>query len=211
MNIKRVYLKFTDRVNTLSSNHGQSVGGLRQFVDCINEAQYSLLTEALSVDEATDDIQELLQVYADSKELNGISHLKYNDFKLPEDFEHYKGVWATGKFGDCTLDIDVQLRRLGEASILYNDEMYEPSLEWQETFATLIGDKLRVYTKGFTVKVTLDYYRTPRFIDIEGYNVDGVNSQNIDPELKGRHLERLIDRAARIHLRDVSDPRVNSF
>jgi hypothetical protein len=210
MDIQRVYLKFTDRVNTLSSNHGQAVGGLRQFVDCFNEAQLSVLTEAIQADEATDDLQELLQVFVRPKELSGLNKGKYYAFVLPADYEHYKTVWGE-LLGECTGQIDISLRRLGEASKLYNDPLYGPSAEWKETFGVIANNELRVYVKDFGVKVTLDYYKQPDLVDIAGYSVNGVQSTNVDPELTGRHLERVLDRAARIHLRNVGDPKLNVF
>lgn len=211
MNIQGVYQKFLDRINSLSSNHGQHIGGLRQFVDCFNEAQYSLMSEAIQSDEATDDLQELLLPFLVSKPLQGLNKDKYYSFKLPDDYEHFKDIWVTGKSDTCHKNLTVQLRRAGEASRLYEDSMYEPSIEWEETFATLAKDEIRVYVKGFSVTAKLDYYKAPRQVSLAGYTLNGVATTDIDPEFEGRQLERVIDRAAKIHLRNVNDARTNSF
>lgn len=211
MTVREAYLKFTDRINQLSSNHGQHVGGIRQFVDIFNEATLSVMHEILNADEATDSMQEYLSVFFKTEELTGINKGMYYAFKLPADYEHYKQAWGKYSTDTCKGDIHIQLRRAGEASRLYNDAMYSPSIEWEETFATLGKDELRVYVKDFNVEVSLDYYRQPALINMEGYtNADGA-SVDINPEFDGRFLEIVLDRAARLHLRNTGDARIQLF
>lgn len=210
MNIERVYRKFTDRVNILSSGNGQSVGGVRQFVDTFNEAQYSILREALAADEATDLHQEVMAYYFSEAEPNGIESQRYTEYVLPEDFEHLKSLWVTAK-GSCDVQLHAHQRRLTEAPSLYRDSLYEPNLAFEQTFFTVGNGKVRVYRKGFSTNVVIYYYKKPRLVDMAGYQSLGSGSQNIDPEIEGRHLEEVLDRAARIHLRNVGDQRVNMY
>ena len=53
---------------------------------------------------------------------------------------------------------------------LLRDESKKPSFEWAETFATLIGNSIHVYTNNeFDVQdAELTYYRQPRHIQIQG-------------------------------------------
>ncbi len=211
MDIQRVYLKFTDRVNALSSNHSQSVGGLRQFVDSFNEAQYSLMVEILAADEASDAMIEYLSPLVETVKLSGSLKNGYEEYPLPTNYEHFKRVDATYKAGDCTGKLEVNLRRLSEVSSLLSSSMYSPSYEWEETFCVLAGKKLRLYVDKFRTTSYLEYYRQPTEVNIEGYSIQGITSTNVNPDFEGRFLELVLDRAARLYLRNVSDPKASSY
>lgn len=213
MEIKKVYLKFTDRINKLSSNQGAHIGGLRQFVDTFNEATYSLISEYLRIDSMTDEIREFLAVIRTSDEITGFERGRFFLFSLPDNFEHLDNFYVSAQKGGCTHDLYVWPVASGEESIRYVDELTCPDFEFQETFYTQIGSDLRVYVKDFILlKMYLTYYRRPNLVNIEGFLMeDGSPSFNVDPEWDGRNLEKILDRAARIHLRNTTNPQAAAF
>lgn len=213
MEIKKVYLKFTDRINRLSSNQGAHIGGLRQFVDTFNEATYSLISDYLKVDSVTDEVREFLTVIRTSTELTGVERGRFFLFSLPDNFEHLDSFYVNAQRNGCTHDLYVWPVAPGEENTRYADELSCPDFEFQETFYSQIGSDLRVYVKDFTIlKLFLTYYRRPKLVNIEGFLMpDGTASFDVDPEWEGRNLEKILDRAARIHLRNTTNPQPAAF
>jgi hypothetical protein len=91
---------------------------------------------------------------------------------------------------------------------LLRDKQKQPSFEWAETFATLIGNTTHIYTNGeFEVEsANLIYYRQPRRIQIQGctnpYD-NTVSAQNIESEFKDDIVELIIDEAVSIIAGDI--------
>lgn len=82
--------------------------------------------------------------------------------RLPSDYLYYKRVTPYVSKGDCeSVTIESQLRE--EVNV---DKLLPslPSFEFEETFHTLIGNKIHLYhNKQFTVdKLQLTYYRKPK-------------------------------------------------
>lgn len=207
MDVRRVYLMFTDRVNSLTTNHGAHIGGLRQFVDCFNEAQMTMLNQALIVDEQTDSVQEFLSLLLRDYRTLGTEQGRYYLFPLPDKWEHIKNAYVSARKNNCEQDILIRLVRSGDETRLYADELSKPSFEWQETFGVVANNSLRVYITDFSLsRLTLNYLTRPPAISIEGFTDEQGNpSVNIDPIWEGRHLQTLINLAAAIHLRNVGN------
>lgn len=198
---------FTDRVNSLTTNHGAHIGGLRQFVDCFNEAQMTMLNQALIVDEQTDSVQEFLSLLLRDYRTLGTEQGRYYLFPLPDKWEHIKNAYVSARKNNCEQDILIRLVRSGDETRLYADELSKPSFEWQETFGVVANNSLRVYITDFSLsRLTLNYLTRPPAISIEGFTDEQGNpSVNIDPIWEGRHLQTLINLAAAIHLRNVGN------
>jgi len=208
MDIRRVYLMFTDRVNSLTTNHGAHIGGLRQFVDCFNEAQMTMLNQALINDEQTDVIQEFLSyLLKDPYRTSGIEQGRFYSYQLPDKWEHIKSCYVTAHKNACTQELLVRMVRSGDETRLYMDEFSKPSFEWQETFGIISENKLRVYVTDFGLgQITLNYLVRPPAVSIEGFTDElGNLSTNIDPIWEGRNLNSLVNLAAAIHLRNVGN------
>lgn len=213
MDIQRVYLKFTDRINSLTSNYNKQVGGLREFVDCFNEAQNKVIQSAITVDEANDSLQELLSPLLKDYETVGINTGRKYLYTLPDDFEHFKGAVVDAVKGTCRAKLIARLRKVGLETHYYADAFYRPSFEWEETFCTLGDNKLRVFVTDFELeKLYLTYYKKPTLVSIEGLtDMDGNPTTNINSDFDGRHLEVILDMAAQIYLRNTGDERMNLF
>lgn len=90
--------------------------------------------------------------------------------KLPTDYLYYKRVTPYVSKEECTgVRIFSQLRE--EANV---DKLLPnlPSFKFEETFNTLIGNKIRVYhNKDFSVdKLELTYYKKPKIYDFSKLN-----------------------------------------
>lgn len=207
MDVRRVYLMFTDRVNSLTTNHGAHIGGLRQFVDCFNEAQMTMLNQALIVDEQTDSVQEFLSHLLRDYRTLGTEQGRYYLYPLPDKWEHIKTAYVSARKNNCEQDLLIRIVRSGDETRLYSDELSKPSFEWQETFGVVANNSLRVYITDFSLsRLTLNYLIRPPAISIEGFTDEQGNpSVNIDPIWEGRHLQTLINLAAGIHLRNVGN------
>jgi hypothetical protein len=115
-----------------------------------------------------DDLQQLLvQV-----EMRGTDRPKFFESDLlPVNYLHFVRVDVKAK-SECCPERDMTVYETEEANVgvLLRDSNREPSFEWAETFVTLVGNRLRVYTndKFDVTEVQLIYYRLPRDVQFNG-------------------------------------------
>jgi hypothetical protein len=102
----------------------------------------------------------------------------------------------------------VYLAEEGNLNQLLRDKAKQPSFEWAETFATLKGNRVNIYTNNdFGIDTAaLIYYRQPRKIQIQGCvdpytNVE--STQEVLCEFKDDIIELIIDEAASILAGDI--------
>ena len=133
----------------------------------------------------------------------------YVEASLPEDYLQWKRVDVLG-CNDCCSDRRMTVYLAEEANVnqLLRDEHKKPSFEWAETFATLKGNKVNIYTNGdFNInEASLVYYRQPVRIEI----LDCVNpytgqssNQEVESEFKDDIIEVIIDEAVSILAGDM--------
>ena len=102
----------------------------------------------------------------------------------------------------------VYLAEEGNLNLLLRDKAKRPDFEWAETFATLKGGDVNVYTNNeFDIeRIDLIYYRQPIKIQVQGC-VDpytGVASAaNVQCEFKDDIIELIIDEAVSIIAGDI--------
>lgn len=200
-------------MNSLSSNYGSHIGGLRQFTDIYQESVYSLFQEYLKAEGALDEVADFFAPLQSSyKQRVGLNKGRYFLFKTPADLEHPTTVWVEG-ITSCPAKMEVDIVSSKEVQNLYLDEFTTPSVEWEWTFGVLEPSGLRVYVTDFEVRnLELDYYKKVPPISIEGFILDnGQPSTNIDPIYDGRMLEKILDRMVLLALRNVGDNRAAAF
>jgi hypothetical protein len=124
---------------------------------------------------------------------------------------YYKRVNIHAHKDCCENKRDMTVTYLAEEeniALLLGDALKRPSFEWGETFCTLVGGKLRVYTNNdFEVSsVTLMYYRLPTKIQFAGC-VDPYSlvesPTDVECEFKDDITEILIDEAVQILAGDM--------
>lgn len=115
--------------------------------------------------------------------------------KLPSDYLYFKRLTPYVSKGACHgVAIKSNLKEEANVDSLVNEL---PSFEFEETFHTLIGNRVHVYhNKDFTIdKVELTYYRKPIFYDFKKLSTI--------VEFKDDVCELLVDEACKIIASDI--------
>lgn len=109
--------------------------------------------------------------------------------ELIPQYMFYIDCYIVADKGQCknhVIYVNHSLTKHSDVILLEANNQYKPSFEYQETFDTLAGDKLEIYTDGtFTpTAVYVGYLRYPLSVDFEGYtHLDGTPSETIDSDL----------------------------
>jgi len=212
-----IQLKVMQRLNKLASQDYDNIP-CWQVVEAFNKGQVQWCRRQLAGtnilrqgDEQSkrriDDLQPLLSIYP---LVFTVFPLYVESNVLPGDYMEFKRLNLMGT-SDCCPDPVPMIAYLAEEANVPNllrDELKKPSLDWAETFMTLMGNKVRVYTNGeFSVAPTeLYYYRKPVPIEIAGcsnpYN-GLVSAADVLCEFKDDVVEVLIDEAVAILAGDI--------
>lgn len=212
-----VRLKLKQRLNKLASSDYVNLECWQE-VELLNKAQLQLVRRNLhggniykEGDEESvtriDDFQVLL-TQQDLKLAN--RELFFESTELPENYLRFKRVsaWAYNK--ECPIPrlMTVDLVEEENVDVLLSDILSKPSLKWSETFCTLIGNKVRIYTnKEFLIKsAKLTHYRNPRPIGFEGCK-DWNDNPMIESEFEFHDnvVDMIIDEAVKIAAADIAD------
>jgi len=129
---------------------------------------------------------------------------------LPADYFEWKRISGTATNDCCKEKRHMVIYLAEEANVdeLLRDKHKQPNFDWAETFCTLKGNHVRVYTNNdFTLdKTILSYYRQPVRIEIQGC-VDPYTRQtsqvDVQCEFKDDIIELFIDEAAKILAGDI--------
>ena len=208
-------LKIQQRLNKLASQDYDNIE-CWQIVEAFNKAQVEWARRQLhginlvkEGDEQSTRRKDDLQVLLVTETLPTVDKEYYFKGTIPEDYLQWKRVDVYAQKDCCDKRrMVVYLAEEGNLNQLLRDKSKQPSFEWAETFATLIDDRINVYTNNdFNIsEVDLTYYRQPRKIQIDGC-VDpytGVQSTaNVECEFKDDIIEVIIDEAVSIIAGDI--------
>jgi hypothetical protein len=152
-----------------------------------------------------DDLQILLKeknMNLEKKDLYFITE------EFPKDYGWFKTIRVYGNKDKCKDVLISDLHHIEEANVneWLNDWSKIPSFEYRQSFYTITGNKIKIYTNNdFDVsKVNLIYYRFPKKFDIkdcEHYN--GSNGIDQEIEFKDDIAQLIIDEAASILAADI--------
>ena len=211
-----ITVKIKQRLNKLDSQDYDNIE-CWQVVEAFNKAQVEWSRRQLhginivkEGDEQTTRRKDDLQVLLYKTTIGGLTDKgDYSFLNIPQDYLQWKRVDVYAQKDCCDKRrMVVYLAEEGNVSVLLRDKLKQPSFEWAETFATLIDDRINVYTNNdFNIsEVDLTYYRQPRKIQIDGC-VDpytGVQSTvNVECEFKDDIIEVIIDEAVSIIAGDI--------
>jgi hypothetical protein len=202
MTTQELYKRFLLMVNKNDTNEGVNISP-GHFVLLYNAEMLSWLAEELKKDADNIDVNliELLYLGDFQVQPSGVadSVLKFIEFTLPSNFFQVYGGYTFADRGQCKDNIIyIWEKKPGDIIATRSDESSKPSFDYQETPCTIGNDKMKVYFDDFVVKSTyINYYRTPNYIDIEGYiHFDGTSSTNIDTELDDYNALQVLARVA---------------
>ena len=217
MNVATIQIKVKERLNKLSSNDYDNIE-CWQIVEAFNKAQLQWVRRQLhgfnqfkEGDEQSKRRVDDLQILLTDFPLNLTNRqLFYETTVWPTNYLEFKKVSAYA-INDCCPDprrLMVYLTEEANVDLHLTDKNKMPSYEWGETFVTLVGNTVRIYTdEKFEISsASLMYYRMPVFIEIARCTnpYTGVPSAgNVDPEFKDDIVELLIDEAIGIIAADI--------
>jgi hypothetical protein len=218
-----IKLKIAQRLNKLASFDYDNIQNW-QIAEAFNKGTVSWCRRQLhgtnltkTGDEQTkrriDDLQVLLKDLVSP----AVKKDKFYDFAIPSDYFEYKrvGIKATS---DCCEANDFVVYLVEEANIdLYlKDPNKNPSFKWRETFCTMLGNTIKVFTNNnFDIsEVSLTYYKQPRRIEFLGTSnpyTGVVSTEEITSEFKDDIVELLIDEAVKILSADIESFNTNQL
>ena len=217
MNNTTLQLKVKQRLNKLDSSDYDNFE-CWQIVEAFNKGQLQWCRRQIEGNntsrtggEATTVRIDDLQVILKELPLDLYPHSKFVDAQLPTDYLGYKRLDTYAKSDCCPDNMHINVTYLAEEeniSILLDDYLKKPSFEWGETFCTLIGNRIRIYTNGeFQLADThLMYYRMPRMVQVAGcldpYTLQ-VATADVTCEFKEDIAEILVDEAVKILSGDI--------
>ena len=210
-----ITIKMKQRINKLDSNDYDNIE-CWQVVESFNKAQVEWVRRQLhginltkEGDEQSTRRKDDLQVLLSTFNLGLIDKDYYYTSVLPEQYLQWKRVDVYANKDCCDKRrMMVYLAEEGNLNQLLRDDSKKPSFQWAETFATLKGGNVNIYTnKDFTIQTAdLIYYRQPTKIQINGC-VDpytGIQSTaEVQCEFKDDIIELIIDEAVSILAGDI--------
>ena len=216
MNNTIIQLKIKQRLNKLDS---QDYDNLEcwQIVEAFNKGQVNWCRRnlhGLNVKQEGDEqskrrIDDLQVLLTDTLLLLNNKDLHKESSLLPVNYLEWKRLSAKASTDCCGLkSMVIYLAEEANVDELLRDKHKQPNFEWGETFCTLKGNKVKVYTNNkFDIDVaTLTYYRQPRRIEILGCvdpYTQTTSTVNVECEFKDDIIELFIDEAAKILAGDI--------
>lgn len=217
-----ILIKVKQRLNKLDSQDYDNIQDW-QIVEAFNKAQVDWtrrnlhgMNQVREGDEQStrrvDDFQILLTTTGQdgNPALNMENRKFYYEGDIPGNYLQWKRI-STDATSDCCdkpSKMVVYLAEQANRDELLRDKAKQPSFEWRETFATMEGGKLQIYTNGlFTpVNTKLTYYRQPQRIEIQGIQdpyTGLVPAVDVISEFKDDIVEVFIDEAVKILAGDI--------
>jgi hypothetical protein len=210
-----ITIKIKERLNKLDSQDYDNIE-CWQIVEAFNKAQVEWSRRQLhginltkEGDEGSTRRKDDMQILLETFDLNVANKDYYYSASLPVDYLQWKRVDIMAQKDCCDKRrMTVYLAEEGNLNQLLRDKAKRPSFEWAETFATLKGGDVNLYTNGeFNIQqADLIYYKQPIKIQIQNC-VDpytGVASGvEIECQFKNDIIELLIDEAASIIAGDI--------
>ena len=210
-----ITIKIKQRINKLDSQDYDNIE-CWQIVEAFNKAQVEWIRRQLhginmvkEGDEQSTRRKDDLHVLLVTQNLNAVDAGIYYDGNVPADYLQWKRVDVFAKKDCCDKRrMTVYLAEEGNLNQLLRDKAKQPNFEWAETFATLKGNKVNVYTNNeFEIdSAFLIYYRQPVKIQVQGCVDPYTNVQSTQEvlcEFKDDIIELIIDEAASILAGDI--------
>lgn len=210
-----IFIKLKQRINKLDSQDYDNIE-CWQAVEAFNKAQVEWCRRQLhglnivkEGDEQSTRRKDDLQILLSDNELSLTYKKDYFRGPIPENYLQFKRVDVFA-CKDCCEDrrMTVYLSEEGNLNQLLRDKSKKPSFEWAETFVTLIGGQVHIYTNNdFDIsQADLIYYRQPRKIQIQGCVDPYTNVESLTEvlsEFKDDIVEVIIDEAVSILAGDI--------
>jgi hypothetical protein len=219
-----IQIKVKQRINKLASNDYDNIMPW-QIVEAFNKGMVAWCRRNLmgtnmskTGDEASKRRIDDLQILLTDKPLQMVKKdLYYQSPTLPADYLEWKRISAYAQ-KDCCDKRKMVIYLAEEANVdeLLRDYNKKPSFEWGETFSTVLGNKIKIYTNNdFNIEsAVLTYYRQPTRIQIPGVSdpyTGQISSVDVECEFKDDLVELFIDECVKILAGDLEDVTANQI
>ena len=219
-----IQIKVKQRINKLASNDYDNIMPW-QIVEAFNKGMVAWCRRNLmgtnmskTGDEASKRRIDDLQILLTDKPLQMVKKdLYYQSPTLPADYLEWKRISAYAQ-KDCCDKRKMVIYLAEEANVdeLLRDYNKKPSFEWGETFSTVLGNKIKIYTNNdFNIEsAVLTYYRQPTTIQIPGVSdpyTGQISSVDVECEFKDDLVELFIDECVKILAGDLEDVTANQI
>ena len=213
-------VKLQQRLNKLSSNDYDNIETW-QVSEAFNKAQVEWVRRQLHGNNIFKEGDEFskrriddLQVLLRELPLAGTqtdTYFETTNFPI-NDYMEFKRVSTDAK-SECCPDprsMTVYLAEEANVNLILRDPLKKPDFDWGETFCTLIGNAIRIYTnKDFTlVNPVLTYYKRPTYIQFDGVlnpYTGQVSTANVESDFKDDIVELILDEAAAVIAGDIAN------
>ncbi len=141
----------------------------------------------------------------------------YQTDEFPENYLWYKRIEAKSSTECCDpRNMKIQLEEEADVEEMLSDDSKKPSIEWNETFCTLAGNRVRIWTNDdFDVEDgILHYYRRPLDVQFEGCvnpSNDALITVDVPCEFKDDVAELILDSASSILAGDIESLNVRQM
>lgn len=211
-----ILLKVKQRLNKLASNDYDNIQDW-QVIEAFNKGQLEWCRRNLhglnivkEGDEQSTSRIDDLQVLLFTQPLIVTDRQSYYESNtIPDDYLRWKRISAKAKKECCDAkSMVIYMAEQANVDELLRDKNKQPNYEWGETFATLKGNKLQIYTSGlFEIQdAKLTYYRNPVRIEIAGVKdpyTNTIPTVDVECEFKEDLIELLVDECAKIIAGDI--------
>jgi len=210
-----ITIKLKQRINKLDSQDYDNIE-CWQVVEAFNKAQVEWtrrqlhgINQVREGDEQSTRRKDDLQALLVTAPLTVQDNKYYYRGSIPAEYLQWKRVDVFANKDCCDKRrMTVYLAEEGNLNQLLRDKAKQPNFEWAETFATLKGNGVNIYTNGeFNIaSADLVYYRQPIKIQIQGCVDPYTNIQSaveVQCEFKDDIIELIIDEAVAILAGDI--------
>ena len=210
-----ITIKMKQRLNKLDSNDYDNIE-CWQVVEAFNKAQVEWTRRQLhginlvkEGDEQSTRRKDDLQVLLSTFTLSLVDKEYYYAGAFPTEYLQWKRVDVFAQKDCCDKRrMTVYLAEEGNLNQLLRDVNKRPDFTWAETFATLKGNNVNIYTNNeFDIQAAdLVYYRQPLKIQIQGCvdpYTNVASAVEVQCEFKDDIIELIIDEAVSILAGDI--------
>ena len=224
MTNETILIKVKQRINKLASNDYDNIESW-QIIEAFNKGQVDWCRRNLvgtnrtqTGDEASKRRIDDLQILLTESKLNMVKKdLFYESSNLPENYFEWKRLSTKAKDGCCDArGMVIYLAQEANVDELLRDYSKQPSFSWGETFATINGNKVKIYTNNEfeVVDTQLTYYKQPTRIQIKGISdpyTGLISTEDVISEFKDDLVELFIDECVKILAGDLEDMVANQL
>ena len=200
MTVQEAYYRLLLMTNKNDTNEGVKIPESR-FVLLFNSEMLRWEGEELKKDSDNIDINMIELLWVPDKPLK-VKRIEkeFIEYFAPFDFFQIYGTFSIASTKECTgIKIFNYEKKPGNIIPILEDRAEGPSFDYEEAPFVVGGDKVIIY-KGEDYEIDrsfINYYRTPRKIDMEGYiHFDGTQSKNVDPELDDYNCVQILEKLA---------------